>query len=395
VEQSTPHPTGADARALEGSPAEAASRDGASEVPALLTWALDHDLPGAGEGIGGAQPEATEWTPTFPMPVDRHQRSPRWWTLAVTALVAAIATVGLLALFGLLGRGSTAGDSPEIVSVREVVTPSDGTTSVAAVGRKVTPSVVTVMVGDETAGTEFSQFGLGSGVVLDAGGLVVTNAHVIEGSDATRIVLQDGTAFDSTVVGVDERTDLAVLRVDGAVFEAIEIGSTGNLEIGDVAIAVGNPLGLAGGASLTAGVVSAFEREVATPDAPTLFGMLQTDAPITRGSSGGALVDVEGRLIGITTAIGVSSGVAEGIGFAIPVELVSRIADEIITSGEVHHAFLGVRLDTYREDRGDGGLTPSGAVVTSFPDDVLSAAAAAGIREGDVIVTFEGDTVTA
>jgi S1-C subfamily serine protease len=280
------------------------------------------------------------------------------------------------------------------VSVREVVTPSDGTTSVAAVGRKVTPSVVTVMVGDETAGTEFNQFGLGSGVVLDAGGLVVTNAHVIEGSDATRIVLQDGTAFDSTVVGVDERTDLAVLRVDGAVFEAIEIGSTGNLEIGDVAIAVGNPLGLAGGASLTAGVVSAFEREVATPDAPTLFGMLQTDAPITRGSSGGALVDVEGRLIGITTAIGVSSGVAEGIGFAIPVELVSRIADEIITSGEVHHAFLGVRLDTYREDRGDGGLTPSGAVVTSFPDDVLSAAAAAGIREGDVIVTFEGETVT-
>jgi S1-C subfamily serine protease len=231
-------------------------------------------------------------------------------------------------------------------------------------------------------------------VVFDDQGLIVTNAHVVDGATATQITLQDGTIFDAEIVGVDPRTDLAVLRVAAASLEPLELGSTEALEIGDLAIAVGNPLGLAGGASLTVGVVSAFAREVDTADAPTLFGMLQTDAPITRGSSGGALVDSQGRLIGITTAIGVSSAGAEGIGFAIPVELVRRITDEIITTGSVRHAFIGVRLDTHLEDRDDGGMSPAGAVVTSFPDGVASAAADAGVREGDIITNFEGAEVT-
>lgn len=370
------------------------------DVPAEPSWAGLHDLPGSGFGYGARSPQddtGAGWQPTFPMAGEPRDVRPRWWALALAGAAAALTTVAVLSLFGFLDRtGDSAATAPpsDVIEVREVVIASDGATSAAAVGRKVTPSVVTVAVGDEATDGGFSQFGLGSGVVLDSDGLIVTNAHVVEGATSTQIVLQDGTTFDAEVVAADERTDLAVLRVEGRVLPSIEFGTTDNLEIGDVAIAVGNPLGLAGGASLTVGVISAFEREVDTADSPTLFGMLQTDAPITRGSSGGALVDAAGRLIGITTAIGVSSAGAEGIGFAIPVELVRRITDEMIATGGVRHAFIGVRLDTYLADRDGGGTTPAGAIVTSFPDDVESAAALAGIRQGDVIVGFEGAAVS-
>jgi S1-C subfamily serine protease len=197
------------------------------------------------------------------------------------------------------------------------------------------------------------------------------------------------------VIGTDAFTDLAVLDIEATGLLPIEQGSTTELEIGDAAIAVGNPLGLQGGPSLTVGVISAFERQVQTgPNSQTdvLFGMLQTDAPITSGSSGGALVDEQGRLIGITSAIGVSNVGAEGIGFAIPIELVQRVTDEIITTGEAKHPFLGIAGVTEFDDAGDGAQIPVGVLIQSVEGG--SAAGDAGLEVGDRITEVADDNVT-
>lgn len=315
-------------------------------------------------------------------------------------VVGAVVTVAALFGSGALDAAETqviAPDPPppEIITVTEIVTPEATTTSAAAVARKVVPSIVTVEVGslDETDGF-FDVVASGSGVVLSADGELVTNHHVIEGADQVRVVFQDGRIHTAEIVGSDELTDLAVLVIEAGNLTPVEIGTTDGLSIGDVAIAVGNPLGLAGGASLTVGVVSAFNREVIVgPDqSDQLHGMLQTDAPITRGSSGGALVDGEGRLIGITTAIGVSDAGAEGIGFAIPVELVIRITSEILEVGDVRHAFLGVQLRDFFSEDGKV-LTPAGAAVFSVEPE--TSAEAFGLEPGDLIVRLDAMEVRA
>ncbi len=284
------------------------------------------------------------------------------------------------------------GDDDGPTTVREVVTAGDQT-SATAVARKVVPSIVTVDVG-ATIDDQFQLFGSGSGVVLSSDGLIATNHHVIAEANEYQVVFSDGRIYTAELVGSDRRTDLAVLRIPADNLVPIEIGSTLDAEIGQVAIAVGSPLGLDGGPSVTVGVVSAFGRQVRTgPELiDTLFDMLQTDAPITEGSSGGALVDANGRLLGITSAIGLSSAGAEGIGFAIPVELVSRITDEIIETGGVKHPFIGVSLDTAFAANADGSQTPAGAFVTGFAME-LSAAAEAGILEEDLITAYNGNPV--
>jgi S1-C subfamily serine protease len=196
-------------------------------------------------------------------------------------------------------------------------------------------------------------------------------------------------------VGSDRRTDLAVLHINATGLIPIEIGSSLQAEIGDTAIAIGSPLGLEGGPSVTVGVVSAFGRQVRTGSASSvdvLFDMVQTDAPITQGSSGGALVDEDGRLLGITSAIGVSAAGAEGIGFAIPVELVTRITAEIIETGTVQHPFIGVSLGTAFAENPDGSQKPAGAYVSEFAIDA-AAARDAGVHVEDVIVAYDGNPV--
>jgi S1-C subfamily serine protease len=315
-----------------------------------------------------------------------------FWMLFAAAIVGAAVTVALLVVAGVIDVGSADEASTTTASSneREVITISGDGASPVAVGAKVTPSIVTVETGVSSSG-QFAAFGSGSGVVLTTDGLIATNHHVIEGATSARVVFQDGSIHRARVVGSDPITDLAVLRIDAQNLVPVELGATSALSIGDAAIAIGNPLAQQGGASLTLGVVSAFNREVGLNGGDRLFGMIQTDAPITQGSSGGALVDGSGRLIGITTAIGVSSAGAEGIGYAIPVELVTRITDEIIATGTVRHPFLGVRLEDSFEEAA-GVLTPDGAVVTGFVEGA-NAAADAGILEGDVIVGIDDDDV--
>jgi len=172
----------------------------------------------------------------------------------------------------------------------------------------------------------------------------------------------------------------------------VEFGSTESLSLGDPAVAIGNPLGQDGGASVTVGIVSAFNRMVDFADDSFLHGMIQTDAAINSGSSGGALFDAEGNLIGITSAIGVSQAGPEGIGYAIPIELVDRITAEIIETGDVAHPFLGVTIGTHLEEAADGAVVPTGAIVDSI-EGTDSAAGMAGLEPGDVIVAIGGKQI--
>lgn len=258
------------------------------------------------------------------------------------------------------------------------------------VGEVVIPSTVSVQVGQEGP-TGFSRRGSGSGVVFDTEGHIITNDHVASGSPAYRVVFADGRVYEASLVGTDPVTDLAVLKIDADNLVPIELGSSDDLSVGDPAVAVGNPLGLDGGPSLTVGVLSAFDRLVQTGGSDPLYGMLQTDAPITQGSSGGALVDETGRLIGITTAVGVSEIGVEGIGFATPVEIVERVVEELIANGRAGTAFLGITGGTSFDTAADGAQVPAGVEIGSV--DPVGGAAAAGLLAGDLIVSFEGEEV--
>ena len=273
-------------------------------------------------------------------------------------------------------------------SPNAIASATEPTHMVATVASRAIPSIVTVESYDE----ESRRIGSGSGVIFRRDGFIVTNDHVINDADYVKVIMSDGLNYPAEMVGTDPLMDIAVVKVEAQDLTAIEFGTMEGLQIGAPAIAVGNPLGLDGGPSITSGVVSAFDRtlvvDFATGD--SLYGLLQTDAPITRGSSGGALLDTGGRLLGITTAIGLSDVGAEGLGFAVPVNLVEGIVDDLISDGEVHHAFLGIQgFSAFSE--GDYGVeSPLGVEIHLLED---SAIGAAGAEDGDVIVALDGEPV--
>lgn len=321
--------------------------------------------------------------PLVPAP-DRRRGT--WLQTVVAAVLGAV-----LAL-----TGSALLDGEEIPAVVTAATlptaaPVAGSTDTAGIAAEVVPSIVTIMVGtDSTDGLQ--PLGSGSGVIITADGLIVTNDHVVAGAPDYQVVLADGrTSYPATLVGTDPVTDLAVLQVDATGLQPIALGATDTLEVGDGAIAVGSPLGLGGGPSVTVGVVSAFGRQVTVAADTTLFGMLQTDAPITEGSSGGALVDTAGRLIGITTAVGVSNVGVEGIGFATPVELMNRVVDELVADGSVDHAFLGIVGATTFDTAADGARVAAGVQIASVEPG--TPADQAGLARGDVITSVDGEPI--
>ncbi len=253
--------------------------------------------------------------------------------------------------------------------------------SAADVADRVIPSTVAVEVSSFLAG------GSGSGVVLGSDGYIVTNHHVVDSADEVFVVFADGGRFPAEVVGTDPTTDIAVLLVDRVDMNSIGIGSVDAIRIGAPAIAVGNPLGLEGGPTVSAGIVSAIDRRLDVQGGEPLYGLVQTDAPIAPGSSGGALVDAEGRLIGITTAIAVSAVGPEGLGFAVPVDIVIGVANDLIETGTVRHALLGIRGGTAWAEEG-GAQFPVGVLVS----DVTSGSPyeLAGGQINDVIIEIDG-----
>ncbi len=255
---------------------------------------------------------------------------------------------------------------------------------VSPVAQRAIPSIVTVEV------TGLLGRGGGSGVVYGNEGYIVTNHHVVDGARELAVTFSDGARFSAELVGSDPLTDLAVLLVDRPDLTSIDIGTTTSITIGQTAIAVGNPLGLLGGPSVTSGIISALNRSLAVDGSSQLYGLVQTDAPITLGSSGGALLDRNARLIGITTAIAVSDVGAEGLGFAIPIDMVVGVVTDLIEDGSVDHAMLGIRGETAFAFSGDAEY-PVGVSVIAIPDN--SSFAQAGGQVNDVITSIGGEPV--
>ncbi len=251
--------------------------------------------------------------------------------------------------------------------------------------------------GDNLPTPEREEEGTGSGFLINRDGYLLTNAHVVKNATDVSISLKDGRTFDGQVVGTDSVTDVAVVKVDGENLPSVTLGNSEKIQPGQWAIAIGNPLGLEN--TVTAGIISATGRsssEVGVPE--KRVGFIQTDAAINPGNSGGPLIDASGEVIGMNTAI--IRG-AQGLGFAIPINTVKRIADELIATGKVEHPFIGIRMVTIDDEiRQRINSDPSSPIEVTAEQGVLilqivpnSPAAQAGLRPGDIIRQMEGQTI--
>ena len=237
--------------------------------------------------------------------------------------------------------------------------------------------------------------GLGSGMIYRADGLILTNAHVVKGADTVTVTLSDGRKFkNARVLGRDEFTDIAVVKVPATGLPVVKLGESDKVRVGDWAIAVGNPFGL--DHTLTVGVISAKSREIdLAQNGQTRTDYLQTDASINPGNSGGPLLNINGLVIGINNAIYSESGGNQGIGFAIPVNTARTIADQLAKNGKVRRGYLGVSIRNAEDVSAAFGLDPNlkGVLVESIADP-NTPGAKAGLKAGDVITKFNGETVT-
>lgn len=233
------------------------------------------------------------------------------------------------------------------------------------------------------------QMGLGSGVIVSADGYILTNSHVVSGADNVRVTLDDGRELTARVVGTDEKTDVAVIKVEAKDLAAVTFADSDDVEVGDRVLAIGNPLGL--GQTVTTGIVSATGRGISL--GVDYADFIQTDAAINPGNSGGALIDMQGRLIGINTAILSRSGGSQGIGFAIPADLARSVMNSLVTEGKVVRGFLGVAIQDLKPDLAESFNVKmtGGALISDVSED--SPAAKAGLRSGDVIVRVNGKAI--
>lgn len=348
---------------------------------------------------------------------------------------------GGLVLSALVGAGTYAavdaatgsdGASTAAASRELIVNDTDSVTEITGAAAKASPSVVTISSSDgQSAGS-------GSGIILDEEGRILTNTHVVTmdgqaSQPSIEVQLSDGTVTSAEVVGTDPLSDLAVIKIDHDGLVPAELGSSAELNVGEAAIAIGAPLGLSG--TVTDGIISTTDRTIAVassavPDTPSegegsqedqggggwqdfffdygqgdssqgqtesvFLNVIQTDASINPGNSGGALVDAEGKVVGINVAIASASGEESagagsiGVGFAIPIDHAQRVAQEIIDTGEATHGYLGASVSAAAGDDGQSQAFSEGALVRSVEDG--SPAQEAGLREGDIVRSFNGHT---
>ena len=234
------------------------------------------------------------------------------------------------------------------------------------------------------------QSGLGSGVVVSQAGYLLTNNHVIEGADDIEVMFNDGSVMKATVIGTDPETDLAVLKVAREGLQAITLGDSDALQVGDPVLAVGNPFGV--GKTVTSGIVSALGRSQLGIN--TFENFIQTDAAINPGNSGGALVDMAGNLVGINTAIYSRSGGSMGIGFAIPTSTARAVMESIVQDGKVTRGWIGVEPRELSPELAEtfGLKQSSGVIITGVLQN--GPAAQAGVRPGDLILKVNGHAVS-
>jgi len=234
------------------------------------------------------------------------------------------------------------------------------------------------------------QSALGSGVIISADGYILTNNHVIDSADDVKVDLPDGRSFPAKVVGADKASDLALLTIRASDLHPLALGNSDNVQVGDVVLAVGNPLNL--GQTVTMGIISAKGRSTGVGDG-SYEDFLQTDAPINHGNSGGALVNTKGELIGINSQILSPSDGNIGIGFAIPANMARHVVDQLRTNGKVTRSQLGVTVQNVTSDMAQSlGLKNVGGVIVGTVQ-AGGAADRAGIKQGDVILSFNGQPV--
>ncbi len=339
----------------------------------------------------------------------------RLWLIfaqAVTVAVALLFVVQTLKPEWLAWRGEIGAGAVDVVAVKEATPVVEGRrpTSYADAAMRAVPSVVHVYTtqeirasrhplandpfwyhffGDRGAETQ-RRSGLGSGVVVSGEGFILTNYHVVEAADDIEVASNDGRKFSAKVVGTDPESDLAVLRVSAdANLPPIAFANSDALRVGDVVLAIGNPFGV--GQTVTSGIVSALGRSHLGIN--TFENFIQTDAAVNPGNSGGALVDTNGSLVGINTAIYSQSGGSMGIGFAIPVSLARNVMEQIIKTGGVTRGWIGVEVQEITPDLAESfGMPDSrGALIAGVMRG--SPADKAGIRPGDVLLSIDGHQI--
>ena len=338
-------------------------------------------------------------------------RRPLWPLIAIIAVTFAMGATGSLLTTHQLAAASRSEVKPAVTPTLDSVDLKP--TTFAPVVQKVMPSVVNIFSSRKVAtdtrsferflddpvfqrflGDQFRQpliprerqeRSLGSGVIISSDGYIVTNNHVIEGGTDIKVSLNDKTEFPARVVGTDSKTDLAVLKIDKTGLAALPLSDSSKVQVGDVVLAIGNPFAV--GQTVTMGIVSATGRDVGIED---YEDFIQTDAAINPGNSGGALVSADGRLIGIDTAIMSRSGGNQGIGFAIPASMARNVTDQIIHSGKVSRAFLGISIQPVTSDLAKAFKLSKdeGALISDVSPG--SPAERAGLKPGDV-VTKVGD----
>lgn len=262
-----------------------------------------------------------------------------------------------------------------------------------AVAKKAMPSVVGITTVSTTEDFFFGTTqtsGVGTGVIVDERGYILTNAHVVEGGSETNVTVLffDGSKGSAEVLWSERALDLAVIKVEKDALPVAELGDSDEVEVGDLAIAIGNPLGLEFERSVTQGIISGLNRSIQVEQGQTIDSLMQTDASINPGNSGGPLLNSRGQVIAINSAK-VKSG--EGLGFAIPINIAKPIVDQFIEKGEFQRVFLGIRgvdLDYYKQATNAQIDIDSGIYVASVEDN--SVASRAGIRTGDVVTEFNG-----
>ena len=437
-DNAAPRPTAAEKRAA--AQAAAANHAAAASQAAAADETTANPTPATAAPAAGtptaSYPSSAPTTPQTAPAAARTEGSRR--PVGVIAAIAVAAIVGGASGAGVTYWATSANQqAPSSQSAPTTVTVNDpdNATNTTAVAVKAAASVVTISVSDGESG------GSGSGVILDKDGYILTNTHVVTLEGATsnpdvQVTTNDGRLFDAKIIGTDPIADLAVIKIDAENLSPIEFADSDELNVGDSAIAIGAPLGLAG--TVTDGIISSLNRSItiassAAPDteedeqapeqtdpqspfdfwqfdipgqeqqAPSAststisLAVIQTDAAINPGNSGGALLDSEGRLIGINVAIataGSSSGASGsiGVGFAIPANLAKRIAAEIIDTGSASHGLLGASIVDVTQDEDSSDSATVGAVIKELVSG--GPAQEAGLKTGDIITQVDGVRIT-